>query len=121
MAFPSPEFGSTFRSANCTSTLLGISSGARAARNGELGSTVQRILEEMKPEAAYFAEEEGKRTGYIFFHMTNSSELPAVAEPWLHAFSATLTVRPAMNAEDLGVAESAIQKAVAGYAKTAKV
>ena len=40
-----------------------------AARNGTLGSTIQRILGDLKPEAAYFAEENGQRTGFIFFDM----------------------------------------------------
>jgi hypothetical protein len=97
-----------------------VEAGNAAARNGELGSIVQRILADMKPEAAYFAEEDGKRTGYIFFHMTDSSEIPAIAEPWFHAFNATLTIRPAMNPADLAAAGPAIEKAVAGYAKTAK-
>ena len=71
--------------------------GNAAVKNGTFGSTIQKILGEMKPEAVYFAEENGMRTGYIFFHMTDSSELPAVAEPWFLAFNATLTVRPAMT------------------------
>jgi hypothetical protein len=88
-----------------------------AARNGTLGSTIQRILGELKPEAAYFAEENGQRTGFIFFDMQDSSQLPAIAEPWFLAFNATLTVRPAMNAEDLGKAGPGIEKAVQAYGK----
>lgn len=88
-----------------------------AARNGTLGSTIQRILAELKPEAAYFAEDNGQRTGFIFFQMQDSSELAAVAEPWFLAFNATLTVRPAMNAEDLGKAVPGIDKAVREFGK----
>ena len=42
-------------------------SGNAAVRNGSLQSTIKGILDDLKPEAAYFAEENGKRTGYIFF------------------------------------------------------
>jgi hypothetical protein len=93
-----------------------VESGNAAARKGRLGSTIQRILEDLKPEAAYFAEDNGHRTGYIFFDMKNSSELPAIAEPWFLAFNATVTVRPAMNAQDLADAAPGIERAVKGFA-----
>jgi hypothetical protein len=86
------------------------------ARQGKLGSTVQAILADLKPEAAYFVEEAGQRTGLIFFHMTDSSELPRVAEPWFHAFNADLTVKPAMNPDDLGKATPHIEAAVKKFA-----
>lgn len=92
-----------------------VETGNEAARKGTLGTTVQKILAEMKPEAAYFAEDGGQRTGYIFFDMTDSSELPAVAEPWFLAFNASLTVRPAMTPQDLAKAGSAIQRAAENF------
>ena len=86
------------------------------ARQGKLGSTIQAILADMKPEAAYFAEDDGVRTGFIFFHMTDSSELPKIAEPWFLALNAKLTVKPAMNAEDLGKAAPHIEAAAKKFA-----
>ena len=90
-----------------------VETGNAAARRGELGSTIQKIVGEMKPEAAYFLEEDGKRTGVIFFQMNDSSEIPSIAEPWFLAFNATLTLRPVMNPEDLAKAAPGIEKAVA--------
>jgi hypothetical protein len=92
-----------------------VEAGNAAARAGVLGSTIQRILEDLKPEAAYFAEDEGKRTGFIFFDMKESSELPAIAEPWFLAFNATVAVRPAMTPADLAKAAPSIERAAKAH------
>ena|ERR1700722_15329951 len=96
-----------------------VENGNDAARKGVLGSTIQKILESVKPEAAYFAEDNGLRTGYIFFEMTESSQIPAMAEPWFLAFNATVTLRPAMNAQDLEKAGPSIDRVVKTFGATA--
>jgi hypothetical protein len=96
-----------------------VEAGNAAARNGTLGSTIKNILDELKPEAAYFAEDNGERTGFIFFDMKESSHLTAIAEPWFLAFNARLTVRPAMNIQDLSAGGSGIERAVKAYGRAA--
>ena len=85
------------------------------ARAGKLGSTIQSIVEDLRPEAAYFVADEGQRTAYLFLDMQDPSDLPAVAEPWFLAFNADIEAQPAMIAEDLEKAGPAIEQAVKKY------
>ena len=85
------------------------------ARQGKLGSTIQSILEELKPEAAYFVADEGMRTAYLIVDLQDASQIPALAEPWFLAFNASFEARPAMVAEDLAKAAPAIEQAAKKY------
>ena len=91
-----------------------VEAGNAAVHSGTLGATIKRILDELKPEAAYFVAENGERAGIIVFDMKDSSELPAVAEPWFLAFNARVTVQPAMNTQDLEKAGASLERAVKG-------
>ena len=93
-----------------------VEAGNQAAKAGKLGTTIQSILAELKPEAAYFTDNNGQRTGYIFLDMQDASQIPAIAEPWFLAFNAAIEIHPVMIPEDLMKAGSAIDKAVKKYA-----
>jgi len=59
-----------------------VETGNAAAKAGTLGSTIEQILSDLKPEAAYFfADDNGQRSGSIVFDMKDASEIPAIAEP----------------------------------------
>src|SRR5437764_7535387 len=74
-----------------------VETGNAAAKAGTLGSTVEKILADLKPEAAYFyADDDGQRSGSIIFDMKDSSEIPGIAEPWFQSFNAKLSFRPIM-------------------------
>lgn len=90
-------------------------SGNAAMKSGAIPGKLKQILDELKPEAAYFAEDEGERTGYIFLDMAEPSDLPRIAEPFFHAFNARLTARPAMTVDDLAKAGPAIERAIKNY------
>jgi hypothetical protein len=94
-----------------------VETGNAAIKNGTLGPTIKKILDDLKPEAAYFAEDNGERTAYIFFDMKETSQLPSIAEPWFLAFHAKVTLRPAMNVQDLAAAGPGFEKDVKAYAK----
>ena len=94
-----------------------VDTGNAAARSGTLGKTIKGLVDAVKAEAAYFSEDNGERTGYIFFDMADVSQLPGIAEPWFLAFNAKLTFRPAMTLDDLAKAGPGIEAAVKKYGK----
>ena len=62
-----------------------VERGNELAKNDTLGETVKSIMEELQPEAAYFADIEGARGGYIVVNMDDASQIPAMTEPLFHA------------------------------------
>jgi hypothetical protein len=96
--------------------VIPVETGNRAAKAGKLGQTIQSILAEQKPEAVYFGDETGKRTGFVFVKIDDSSEIPRLAEPWFLAFDATVEFHPVMTPEDLAKAAPDIEWAVKKFA-----
>jgi hypothetical protein len=95
-----------------------VEEGNAAMKGGTFGPTIQRILADLKPEAAYFlADDNGNRSGSIVFDMQDTSQIPAVAEPWFFAFNAKVSIRPVMTPQDLGAAMPSITKAIEQYGK----
>jgi hypothetical protein len=95
-----------------------VEAGNRAARAGSLGATLEKLLEPLKPEAAYFtAGPSGERGGFIVFDLKDTSDIPGIAEPFFLAFNAKIIFLPVMNAEDLAKAAPAIAKAAKRYGK----
>ena len=77
--------------------------GNAAIKDGSLSGIMQRALETVKAEAAYFTTDNGMRTAFIFFEMEESSDMPRSAEPLFMGLDAAITFAPAMNAEEVGV------------------
>jgi hypothetical protein len=95
-----------------------VETGNAAAKAGTLGSTVERILADIKPEAAYFfADDDGQRSASIVFEMKDPSQIPGVAEPWFLAFNDRVSLRPVMNSQDLAKAGPTIGEAAKQYGK----
>jgi hypothetical protein len=92
-----------------------VEAGNAAAKAGKLGSTIHAILADLKPEAVYFTDDGGQRTGFIFLDMQDAAQIPAIAEPWFLALNASVEFHPVMIPEDLAKAGSAIDKAVKKY------
>ena len=72
-----------------------------AVRNGTVGATIGRIMEQIKPEATYFTEHNGRRGAMLVVNVEQASQIPALAEPWFLHFNADCQFRIAMTPEDL--------------------
>jgi len=95
-----------------------VETGNAAAKAGTLGSTIEQIVADLKPEAVYFlADDDGQRSCSIVFDMKDTSQIPALAEPWFLAFNAKISLRPVMNPQDLVTAGPSITKAAQKYGK----
>ena len=92
-----------------------VEAGNEAAKAKKLGTTVQSILADLKPEAVYFTDDNGQRTVFLVLEMQDASRISAIAEPWFLAFNARVEIHPVMIPEDLAKAGGAIEQAVKKY------
>lgn len=70
-------------------------------RSGKIGEIMERIRETIKPEAVYFTEDNGHRSGIFLINVEDASEIPSFAEPFFLNFQADCKLRTVMSAEDL--------------------
>jgi hypothetical protein len=75
-----------------------------AVKDGTAGSKIKRILDQLKPEAAYFTEYGGTRGAILIVEVANPSRIPSFAEPFFLLFNADVELHPAMTPQDLASA-----------------
>jgi hypothetical protein len=73
-----------------------------AVRDGSAGKTIERILADIKPEAVYFCEWDGRRSAILIVDVADPSRVPALAEPFFLMFNAEVTFHVVMSPDDLG-------------------
>ena len=73
-------------------------------RNGTVGAAQQKALNDVKPEAAYFSEENGRRGAVLIVDVPEASKIPALSEPFFLTMNADVRFRIAMTPEDLAKA-----------------
>lgn len=74
-------------------------------RDGSVGPRIKKILDEIKPEAAYFTEYAGQRGALLIVDLAHPSDVPRLAEPWFLHFNAQVEFRIIMTPDDLAQAE----------------
>lgn len=70
-------------------------------KKGTAAQMIEKVMADIKPEAAYFCEHNGVRGGYIVVDIPDASHLPAIAEPFFLSFNASIKTHVVMLPEDL--------------------
>ncbi|MEM7026489.1 MAG: DUF3303 family protein [Pseudomonadota bacterium] len=78
-----------------------VAKGNAAAAQGTIDKAIEALVAQVKPEAAYFFLENGKRAGLVVFEATDQTQMPAINEPLFAALDAAIEIQPVMNLEDL--------------------
>ena len=91
--------------------VLDTEAGSETMRRGAVAEVVDRMREDLQPEAFYFFGEDGQRAFFVVFDMADPSQIPALTEPMYQQAKAKVTLTPCMNVEDLmkGVEEATAQ------------
>ena len=92
-----------------------VEAGNAAIRNGKLERVLQQIVEDLRPEAAYFYPDGGERGGHFVINMDDSSQIAQVAERYFHGLNARIKFVPVMAADDLHKAMSNVPGIVERY------
>lgn len=78
-----------------------VEAGNKSIKDGQLPKIIESALTTLKPEAAYFFAENGKRTVELFLDLKDVSQIPAIVEPLFMGLNASVDFTPVMNADDL--------------------
>jgi hypothetical protein len=93
-----------------------VEAGNELVSSGKINRVFQSIMEDLKPEAAYFFPVDGQRGGLMVVNMTDSSDLAKAVEPYWLGLHAEVSVTPFMTGEDLQKGLSGIGGIVKRYA-----
>jgi hypothetical protein len=75
--------------------------GNELLQSGRINELLQHIMEDLKPEAAYFYPENGQRSGHFIIDAQDSADLVRVCEPFWFALKADIELVPVMSGEDM--------------------
>jgi hypothetical protein len=75
--------------------------GTAALKDGSMMPALQAVMDQLKPEAAYFFPSHGQRTALFVFDMPSGADLVPTVEPFWMALGADIELTPAMNFADL--------------------
>lgn len=78
-----------------------VETGSRALVDGTLAETVELVLSDIKPEAAFFSAAAGVRTIHAVFELADPVGICPTIEPFFTRLNAKVELTPCMNADEL--------------------
>ena len=78
-----------------------VEAGNAGLEDGTLPAALQAVMALVQVEAVYIGADQGVRTAMIFFDMNDSSDIPAITEPFFQKVNAAVEPVPVMNQDDL--------------------
>lgn len=90
-------------------------SGNEILRSGRINTLLQQIMEDLKPEAAYFYAEEGQRAGHFIINAQESVDVVRVCEPFWFGLNADVELIPVMSGDDMQNGLGALQGIIQRY------
>lgn len=78
-----------------------VEAGNAGVENGSLPAALQGVMAVVEPEAIYVGPDGGERCVMIFFEANESSDIPALTEPFFQQVNASIELLPVMNQDDL--------------------
>jgi hypothetical protein len=91
-----------------------VAAANRAIADGTWERVMGDAMEQLRPEAAYFTAQDGKRTGFIVFDLADPSDMPSIAEPFFMSVDAAIDIAPVMTIDDV---KKGIEKASARFSR----
>jgi hypothetical protein len=92
-----------------------VEAGNAAIRTGKVEKVMHQIMEDLKPEAAYFYPLDGDRGGFVIVDMQQSSQIAEIAERFFFGLNAKVELTPVMAPEDLVKGLAGAQETIRRY------
>ena len=78
-----------------------LEKGNEVVSSGAIKDIFKRVMDELRPEAAYFGPVNRQRGAYLIVNMDDASKLPPFSETLFQEMHAKIEWIPVMNADDL--------------------
>jgi hypothetical protein len=78
-----------------------VEKGNEAAADGSMPKIIKDLVDQLKPESAYFYVEDGKRAGTIVFEESDVARLTAINEPLFARLNAEIEEKPVLSLAEL--------------------
>lgn len=79
-----------------------VEKGNEAVASGAIDQAMDHILKTLKPEAAYFYLEAGRRAAMFVYNAERAEQMTEINEPIFAALNASIEQQPVLTAADLG-------------------